>query len=60
MDEDQVKQIVKIVDELKAKPERLGWKITGVVYGHHQVIVQCVTPRGKCRQFARRIKDATV
>lgn len=55
MDEDQIKRVVRIANELKAKPERWGWPITAVLYGHGQVVVQFVTPKGKTEQLSRKV-----
>lgn len=55
MDEDKIDKVVRIAEELKAKPERWGWPITAVLYGHGKVVVQFVTPRGKTEQLVRKV-----
>ncbi len=55
VNDEEIDQIVKVADELKKKPERWGWKITAVLYGHGKVIVQCVTDKGTALQFKKGI-----
>lgn len=57
MDDEKIDRVLEATQELKAKPERWGWEITGVLYGHGKVVVQFVTPKGKAVQLSKRIAN---
>lgn len=52
----KVEKALELAAQLKERPERWGWRITGVLYGHGKVVVQCVTPKGKAIQFTGKVQ----
>lgn len=55
MNQEKVEQVSKAAERALRVPERLGWTITTVVYGHGKVLVQALTPSGKCAQFTEKV-----
>lgn len=57
MNDSEIDETVRLAEKLKKVPDKLGWKVTGILYGHGKVIVQAVTAKGKAVQFTGKVKN---
>lgn len=54
MDEQVIGEAVAIAKELETRVALRGYHMTGVLFGHNQVIVQ-YTHKGRCGQFCKKV-----
>lgn len=51
----EAERVERLVAKLRKNPDKWGWEITSIVYGHGKVVIQCRTPKGNGAQFVGRL-----